>query len=238
MIEAKKLGGDLDGARENGFRYCWQNQVPHFLVTGGNHWKLFNIREMAGREVFSAQIQTKAEGTVARKLLALWRPAMPAISIAPEPLLRTQTAGPPPAQQPTPPHPISVSGRTAFSDIQPREVEGTRAPERVVLPDSTVIESRNWRELLVKAAQWALSHFRERNALPFHNFIVREHGRMRTPREIGNGWYIEVNLNARTKVERCAQILEAAGVSPSTVIVEGWDPQRVRATRSSRRSTR
>jgi len=88
MIEVKPLESDLEKARSKGFEYCWQNKVPYYVITDGCIWKAYNVEELGGREVFSTDLLRDVPGESARKLLALWYPAMPHIEVAPEQLIK------------------------------------------------------------------------------------------------------------------------------------------------------
>ena len=87
MVEAKSLGTNLERAREEGFRYCWRNGVPYFLVTDGDIWELHDMQVMRGRLIFSVRLSEANPGAAARQLLALWRPAMPEVQPAPESIM-------------------------------------------------------------------------------------------------------------------------------------------------------
>ncbi|MDW8029908.1 MAG: type I restriction endonuclease, partial [Armatimonadota bacterium] len=82
MVEAKSLGTDLKKAKDDGFKYCWQNKVPYFVVTDGDVWELHDLSKMGGEQIFRVQLSRDNSGDAARKLLALWREAMPKVEIA------------------------------------------------------------------------------------------------------------------------------------------------------------
>lgn len=83
MIEAKSLNGDLARAKDKGFQYCWKNKVPFYVVTDGNVWEIYDLKEMGGKRIAEVVLTDDSPGVAARSLLALWRPAMPVIEIAP-----------------------------------------------------------------------------------------------------------------------------------------------------------
>lgn len=83
LIEAKPLESNLSQARDSGFKYCWQNKVPFYVITDGNIWELHDLREMGGRQIFRVCLAEDSLGDVARKLLAIWRPAMPLVQLGP-----------------------------------------------------------------------------------------------------------------------------------------------------------
>ncbi len=97
MVEAKALGKDLSTAKKKGFQYCWENKVPYYVVTDGDVWELHDLREMGGKEIMKVQLTKMAAGEAARALLALWRPAMPAVEPAPRPIVEPPPSPPLPS---------------------------------------------------------------------------------------------------------------------------------------------
>ena len=71
MIEAKALDSGLEEAQKKGFEYCWRNKVPYYIITDGNIWRLWDMREMGGRELFSINLRRDPLGKAARELLAI-----------------------------------------------------------------------------------------------------------------------------------------------------------------------
>ncbi|MEM4888839.1 MAG: type I restriction endonuclease [Thermosphaera sp.] len=74
-IEAKSLGTSLDEKQiiELGFKYGWQNKIPYFIITNGDRWDIYDLREPGGKRVASASISKEDPGGVVLKLLPLWR---------------------------------------------------------------------------------------------------------------------------------------------------------------------
>jgi len=74
-IEAKSLGTSLDEKQiiELGFKYGWQNKIPYFIITNGDRWDIYDLRELGSKKVASASISKENPGEVVLKLLPLWR---------------------------------------------------------------------------------------------------------------------------------------------------------------------
>ncbi|MEM4593109.1 MAG: type I restriction endonuclease, partial [Sulfolobales archaeon] len=70
-IEAKSLGTSLDEKQiiELGFKYGWQNKIPYFIITNGDRWDIYDLREPGGKRVASASISKEDPGGVVLKLL-------------------------------------------------------------------------------------------------------------------------------------------------------------------------
>lgn len=207
MVETKPLGSDLTRAREEGFRYCWQNRVPFYVITDGNVWELHDLREMGGKEIFRVKLTDADCGDAARKLLALWRLAMPVVEPA-LPLVVQQ-----PLLPPTPPPGLPLS--EVLSQMRPRQ----KPPEQIRFPGGTQKPLHKWIDLLVEVARWALPKLQKQDKLPLDNLIG--HGeKMKVPRDIGGGWRIEIDyFSAKGCVRKAIRVLKAAGVSADQVFV-------------------
>ena len=77
-LEAKAWQGNLPGARNTGFQYCWHNQIPFYLISDGDTWELYDMTVQGGHILFNLQI-TKAVplGPTAYALMRLHRAFMP-----------------------------------------------------------------------------------------------------------------------------------------------------------------
>lgn len=87
VVEAKSLGKDLEEARKKGFEYCWRNKYRYYVVTDGNIWEIWDLKEIGGIQLVSLQLSKDDFGGAARKLLALWREAVPQVEAAPTPII-------------------------------------------------------------------------------------------------------------------------------------------------------
>ncbi len=221
MVEAKSLRGAIDQAREEGFRYCWRMKVPFYVITDGNRWELHDLREMGGREVFRTELMSEGPGDAARKLMALWRPAMPSVEPAP-PLLISLPVQPPAA-------PAALTGLQGvplgqlerhLEYLEQRSGLRRHPPQSVRFPDGTAQPAGRWRALLVAVARWALPRLQASGQLPLGAVIRNDPRRLRASRDLGGGWYVEVHLSARACVHNAVHIARAAGVDPDQITVE------------------
>lgn len=215
MVEAKALGKDLSAAKEKGFQYCWKNKVPYYVVTDGNVWELHDLREMGGKQIMKVQLTQMAAGEVARELLALWRPAMPAVQPAPRAVL-----------EPSPPSPPSPN-KLSLSELE-RKMKagaipsGSPSPKRLIFPDGQEQELKNWRDLLVRVVAW------KKDRLPAHVPIIwpgtgrvlvaRDHSQMRDPKPVGEYW-VETHASAQYIVKQTIRVLSVLGEDPSRLYV-------------------
>jgi hypothetical protein len=214
MVEAKSLRGAIDQAREEGFRYCWRMKVPFYVITDGNRWELHDLREMGGREVFRIELMSEAPGDAARKLMALWRPAMPSVEPAP-PLLISLPAQPPAAPA------VSTGLRSIpLGQLEQRRKPPQQPPRSVRFPDGEVHSVGSWRALLVAVARWALPRLQASGQLPLGALIQKDPNRLRASRRLSEGWHIEVHLSAKACIHNAVRIARAAGVDPDQITVE------------------
>jgi hypothetical protein len=209
MVEAKPLRSDLEKARGEGFRYCWQNKVPFYAITDGNVWELHDLREMGGKEIFRIQLSRDNPGDAARQLLALWRPAMPEVKVAKPPIF--------PKAPPTP------SG-LSLQELRKQVQRGQSPPTSIRFPDGKQEDLRTWKDLLVAVAKWALPKLQQQRKLPLGSLIRRD-GQMRAPRDIGDGWKVETWFDARGCVRNAVRILREAEISADEVFVTPGEGQ-------------
>jgi len=75
-LEAKSLGTKLDEKKvlDYGFNYSWKSKIPYFIITDGNIWKVYDVREMGGNLILEINLLEDPIEECVRKLLSLWRP--------------------------------------------------------------------------------------------------------------------------------------------------------------------
>jgi hypothetical protein len=222
MVEAKPLRSDLEKARGEGFRYCWQNKVPFYAITDGNVWELHDLREMGGKEIFRIQLSRDNPGDAARQLLALWRPAMPKVKVG-APLVATGERESEERRKPE--TRVETQLEQSLQRLKEQVRPGQSPPTSIRFPDGTQEDLRTWKDLLVAVAKWALPRLKQKGKLPLDNLIqdqdrLIQNGRqMLRPQDIGYGWLMETNFSSKDCVRNAVRILEAAGVSADQVFV-------------------
>ncbi len=214
MVEAKPLGSDMDKARREGFRYCWENRVPYFMVTNGDVWELHDLSEMGGKQIFRVQLSQDNPGDVARQLLALWRPAMPEVAPAPAPLMQEPKEDALPKKSPTPDIGIPLS------ELRKMPTKGEKVSGRLRFPDGKEVPINRWRDILVEVAKWALPKL-ELPVRGRHGGLLMDSkpNDWREPKQIGSNAWVETSLDAHVCVKRACYILEKAGVNPEEVVL-------------------
>lgn len=219
MVEAKALGKSLDAAKDKGFQYCWKNKVSYYVVTDGNTWEVHDLREVGGRTVLRISVGDGSPGEVARFLLALWRPAMPAVEIPPPSLTNPQP--PPAAITPVPPTTLSLE------EIEQRMQKGeiprkAPPPKKLILPDGSEKPTRSWRDLLLAVAEWSQPWIGAKLPLTWPStgrlLVAREPSGMRAPKAVGPYW-VETHTNALYIVKHARLILDQTGKDSSRVQV-------------------
>ncbi|MGQ9520979.1 MAG: hypothetical protein ACUVTP_12995 [Candidatus Fervidibacter sp.] len=140
---------------------------------------------------------------------------MPKVKQAPELIVV------PPPPPPTPPGvPLS----------QLHDVTGKKISGKLRFPDGSEKEVSKWKDLLVEVASWALPKLQQAGKLPMpigqkRMPISSTKNDFRSPKDIGQGWYVETWHSAERCVRLACRILKEAGVSPDKVMLLGWQPQ-------------
>jgi len=56
MVEVKPLHANLEKAQDKGFNYCWKNKVRYFVITDGERWEIYDMKEMGGEVIATADL--------------------------------------------------------------------------------------------------------------------------------------------------------------------------------------
>lgn len=225
MVEAKPLGANLKEARLKGINYTNAQGVPFFICTDGNMWEVYEVfRPVPLNEkcIVSANLSSESPGEVARKLLALWRPAVEEIKPAPASIIEAETEMVP-----------RVKEKVTTERIILRELRATvrpfaQPPSLISFPDGHREALRNWKGLLVAVARWVEPKMRE-DQLPIKlgkRFLmsskpVHSDGQpFRSGMQVGDLWLETDFFGAGECVRHACRLLEAVGVSPDQVRVE------------------
>jgi len=212
MVEVKPLRGNLVAARDKGFNYCWKNKVPYYVITDGETWELYDMKEMGGREIFSINILRENLGSASRKLLALWRPAMPHVEIAPKQLVKSQLQ----------------SSRTRMSLIElferlKKRKRSINPPKRILFPDGEIETVNVWRDVLITVARHYSSYLSRKVPVKFMHaesvLVDRSPSKMREPKQI-DGLWVETHFSAKGILRYSCYLLKLVGVPPDNVYVE------------------
>jgi len=214
MIEAKRLGSDLEEARRKGFQYCFENKVRFYAITDGVIWRVWDLgAEIGGKELIGLDILKDPPGEAIRKLLALWRPAAPQVKVAPSSIA-----------QPSPP---PLPGIT-LSELKVKVKRGDKPPQLVIFPDGQREIIKTWNGLLATVAHWVIPKLR-RGQIPIRTgpkgYLLNSEpihlsGRpFDSPKKVNKLW-LETNWSAPNHVRHACRLLETIGVSPDEVRVE------------------
>ncbi len=220
MLEAKSLGTNLEKFIDIGFKYCWKNRVGYFVITNGDRWALFDISKMGGEKVFDVSILSDPPGRVARRLLALWYPAVPEIEGMPEPLIKTnETQSDKRIEE--------IKSKEKFTDLLKQNLKYKSPPIKIILPNGEVIENpHHWIKIIKYFAEKLDKRF-----LPLFypgstsNYVINfkpvhpDGGKFYNPEKVGDVW-IEKSWNSNQIVKISAHIFKLLGFSPDDVLIE------------------
>lgn len=219
MVEAKSLNGDLEKAIDKGFQYCWKNKVPFYVVTDGNVWEIYDLKEMGGKQIVKAILTDDSAGVAARSLLALWHPAMPVIEIVPPSVVAPRN---------------EIAKQKAQSDVTlPQLLEklkrkvipsGAPPPKRMAFPNGTVHNIRRWRDILSFSVEWVSDDLK--GALPVPTgpraksyLIANKADGLKSPKRVGP-FYVDMHASAREIVRRSVYLLEYLKHDPNAVTID------------------
>ena len=79
MVEAKKLGTQLQDAVGQGIQYCLMEGTSYFALTDGNRWEIYRIQggvPIADQRIVEFDLKGQSPAEVCLKALALWRPSV------------------------------------------------------------------------------------------------------------------------------------------------------------------
>ena len=210
MVEVKPLRGNLTAARDKGFNYCWKNKVPYYVITDGETWELYDMREMGGREIFSINVSRDNLGDASRKLLALWRPAMPYVKIVPEQLVKPS---------------LPKSGVT-LTELLERLKKGeifSRPPKKIHLPNGETEAINLWKDILIAIAKHYSKHLRDKLPIkpPYgkRTLMSKTASGMRIPKRVDDLW-LETGFSAKDIIRYSCYLLNLTGTAPNDVYVE------------------
>ncbi len=210
MVEAKALGKKLDEARDKGFQYCWKNKIPYYVITDGNVWEVYDLHVMGGRDLLKIAVADDPLGEVARSLLALWRPAMPAVDVPPPPIVPLRPAN-------------TLSLPELEQKIKGRVIPPNAPPPRdVILPDGTKRPIKFWKDILLHVVEWSQPWLKEKVPLIWPStgrvLIATDPSGMRAPKNVGSFW-VDTSASALYAVMRARFVLEQTGQNPASVQV-------------------
>ncbi|MBC7345655.1 MAG: hypothetical protein H5U03_09600, partial [Clostridia bacterium] len=160
-------------------------------------------------------------GHAARQLLALWRPAMPKVSLPPEPV--TSFPSEPSEKSGATPPPSVPSGAITlaelFDKIKRKEIPpGSKPPTLLFFPDGKTHSVTYWIDLLTGTVKWLA----EKGRLPVpikrqpsgHNLVNTTPEGMRKPTIKVQDYYVERPFSHSETLRFLLTVLNAAGMDP------------------------
>ena len=157
MVEAKSLDTPLRDVVRQGIGYCLEEGTPHFAVTDGRHWEVYETHRpvpIDQKLVVSFDLQGRSPAEVCLQALALWRPAVqsghvasgqtPVASLTPEEPVTPDTQPPP------------VVDEHEWQPLAEVTVIKGQSPVEMVFPDAQRTPIKNWAEALVESVRWLM----------------------------------------------------------------------------------
>ena len=236
MVEAKKLDTPLrDKVLSQGITYCLTEGTPHFTVTDGRRWEVYETHKpvpIADKLVVSFDLNEQPPAEVCLQALALWRPAVEAAYVVPGHPPIIEPAHSPPGSTQSPPTSAVVTPLVAreheWHSLAEVTADSGQAPIEVLFPDSESIESRNWRDALEETVRWlTIRGILQASNCPIigrspnatrhmvHTQPIHSDGaRFRVPAEV-NGLWVEKHGRRQAVIAKIKTIIQHVGQDPA-----------------------
>lgn len=229
MVEAKKLGEDLQGAVTQGITYCIGQGTPHFAVTDGQRWEIYETHRpvpVEQKKVVSFDIVRNAAGAVCLEALALWKPGVLDNSVrrGSEPVVEPDKEPPPP-----PPREDARGSEWKSLDRSSLKLDGSGRnvqPVEIAFPDGSSLSVKYWWEVTTSVAGWLV----DRGSLTTRNCPIslwqgrkcviaaspnHPDGTAMTRAKPVRNLYIEANFSAADHVWIAKELIKHRGQDPT-----------------------
>ena len=229
MVEAKSLDTPLGDVVRQGIGYCLEEGTPHFAVTDGSHWEVYETHRpvpIDQKRVVSFDLQSQSTAEVCLQALALWRPAVQSGHVAPG---QAPVVGHPEEVSEPVPSPPPVPDEHEWQPLTEVIVIKGQSPVEILFPDSRRTQIKNWSEAPVEAVRWLMDKrvlgadrcpiigTRNPKAIRYMVHIQPFHSNgapFKYPVEV-SGLYVEKHDNRRALVNKTKAIIEHVGQDPS-----------------------
>ena len=235
MVEAKKLGTPLrDKVLEQGIGYCLMEGTPHFAVTDGVVWEIYETHSpvpIDQKRIVEFNLSSDAPAAFCLKALTLWRPSVESglvasgqasITTPPSPAVVIPTPPPQPTDEPVTPPP---GDWRPLTDINESDARKPAKPAAIVFPDNTRIEIGKWVDLSLETVRWLSTNGhltrgncpikRGRSRHVIHTSPIHSNDRrFAEPRKV-NGFYIEADYSGIDHVKNMVAVINHVGQTPS-----------------------
>lgn len=245
IVEAKKLGEELDEAAAQAVNYCTLDGYESFAVTDGCRWRVYRTLApgtLADKLIRKFDIVHEGPEIVSLKALALWRPAV-VRGVLQDATARMAVAHGVPASPPTVSLEAtgSVAGGPSESETSDSAVvAGTpwtslanltpvrySKPEELRVPSGETVGVKSWKGLMTEIVKWLVTHDLLKDSDPVKaggKYILArspEHpnGRPFTAAGRAGTWYVETSYGAGPLVRHTCKIVQTAGQDPGGFMV-------------------
>lgn len=233
IVEAKSLNSPLEEAAAQALGYCNVLGIPHFAVTDGERWRLFEtFRPVALEKKLVVGLSLK--GRVAETCLdalALWRPSVASGSIktAAAPVVDKQA---PVTDTPAPPGAApTVSDDERWHQLSEFQPERGTKPAAIRHSNGQVKAVDSWADLCAEIVRWLKSSGRlTEQHLPVRigrgqvYFVNRSNAngkgtQFKSYRQV-DSWFVNANYNAKQQAHNARGVIQTAGLDPATFAVK------------------
>ena len=234
IVEAKKLGTQLQDAVSQVINYCTQEGYDYFAVTDGGRWEVYETHKRGNlkEKIVTTFDVRSSSADICLQALALWRPSVQADRVAEgqAPIMgivpnNTDSLKTPP--QSTPPS-RDENKWQPISELNPQP--GSTPPVEVRFPNSSIASVTRWNSILVEVVRWLINenHLNASHCpiqLPNSKVYrvagtpVHPNGKEFRSQEQVGAFYVERHGNIRRVVDATRSIIEYLGQEPAQFTV-------------------
>ena len=232
IIEAKKLGEQLQPHLRQMFSYAAMEGVKYAGITDGDQWELYDVMRpgaLTERQELNLRISAASSHQSALNLLLLWRPNLSSGQAQPasKPLVVEPRAVEPSNSEPPPQSPGEWVPLSEFAKIREKS-----DPKSIRFPDGSEYSVQYLYHLVLGAIAWLwsrkilrtgdLSRFSTPHRHLVHTEAVHPSGKkFHSPKKVeGTPLYVEANLTGLQCVEKTNELLSHFGQDTVHVQVE------------------
>ncbi len=241
VIEAKRLGSDLDAVIKQAFNYANPDGIDYIIVTDGDKWEMYDVFKKAKLEerlLMRLQLSQQPAHRNALQALAMWKPNLAAkepVFVSPKAVPDQTNVKSNEQQREQLPNKISADAEKRYSFASKESYPSDTDTKPILLKIGDCVEKRvkRWRDVTQEVVSWLVNEGRlSSNNCPIEmgemgewTFInskkVNSDGTpFRFPKKLSNGLFWERGRGTnQQQSERLWKLLEQFNIDLSEIEV-------------------
>ena len=247
VVEAKKLGEELEAHLDQMLTYANRAGIEYAGVTDGDRWELYSVFEkgqLEDRRIVQISVAADEAYACALQLLALWRPNLGSeelnMAVAPviPPIQEQENSAQSkpgasipqePESEPQDPTPYPSDGWIPLPEYKREK----GAPTSMRMPDGVVIDIRYWYEIFIKSAEWlhskemltssvaaAAFNSKKRGSIVYPDAYQSSGKPLPQPVQIAEGIYVSKRGSSKTMLKWTIALYSLCGSDSSKIMVK------------------